>query len=592
MATRICFGIPHRVGACACEVGKDREDLGVVDANELTQVWTNIVGNSPRQPGHRIYSISHTDKVTDDGKNDGANLLAGAISCWTGYNALTEEDPKLIIKTKGDVINGTASFPKIQITLRPLKTVLDYSYTGHANASGEGEIGYESQDATQDVLSIKYFAGNEIIPNYYTDGGQAQQVAVNQNYDQFNAVLAETGKTVTLNQTHYFKFEDRPSEEVTPWMPLDGTEIDPTFVPRVPSMEDYDFRRDESYDFRYRFPSDYFQKYGALVMSGGKALAYPAIINPQTGVEEFPAIEQGVWSWGNYQPDPANPNPLNPEFEIGNYLWIEEGIAPVIKGWYWDSSTPPTGQNGYYSIVQATAFKMVKRIRKRYPFSFLAKETRYESIRALDHTEGNQVVGETGGGGYLYRDAMVYTGFLPQTDNSFEAIAWWRLEINAKLCGWNSIKEIITDPITGQPKIVIKGIKIKGYISLGMKALDASTSQQGNYSAIYHATTVFDNTVDLSGVTTSFVYRCEREIIGYDEYYQPIYEITEYDAGTIPFEVTLTEDNAKDKAVGFLDFPLTSGAELPGHPPGGDGSVPENSIVFIKDFVVTEVILP
>lgn len=258
MTTRICFGIPHRIGACACEIGKSREDLGVIDANELTQSWSNIVGNSVRSPGHHIHSISYVDKVVNDGRNDGVNSLAGAISCWTAYADLTESDPKLIIKTKGDIAQGEASFPSIQITLRPLKTVLDYSYTGNANASGEGEIGFESQNPLQDVLSIKYFEGAQQIPNYYADGGQGQYDAITANYDHFNAVLSETGKTVMLSQTHYFKSADRPGTEPTPWTPLDGTEIDPNFKPRLPLMDAYDFRRDESFDFRYRFPTDYF----------------------------------------------------------------------------------------------------------------------------------------------------------------------------------------------------------------------------------------------------------------------------------------------------------------------------------------------
>ena len=577
-------------------MGKGREDLGVIEANELTQSWTNIVGNGVRAPGHHIHSISYTDKVVGDGKNDGATQLAGAISCWTGYADMTEGDPKLIIKTKGDVINGEASFPSIQLSLRPLKTVLDYSYTGNANGSGEGEIGYESQIPAQDVLTIKYFKGDQVIPNYYTDGGQGQADAINQNYEQFNAVLAETGKTVTLSQVHYFKSADRPGTEATPWTPLDGTEIDPNFSPRVPSMDAYDFRRDESFDFRYRFPSDYFQKYGGLVLSEGKALAYPAIINTQTGLQEFPAIVKGDWSWTLHQPDPANPNPLNPEFqpdEDPTAYYSPEGVAPVIKGWYWDSPTPPTGVEGYYSIVQSTAFKMVKRIRKRYPFSFLAKQVRSEFINVVDHTEGNQVVYEQGGGsGYLARAPMCYTGYLPQNENTFKAIAWWRLEINAELCGWNSRKEVSTDPVTGQTNTVITGITIKGYIKLSMKAIEPSFSRQALYSNIYHAQTYFDDTVDLTGVTPSFVFRCKREMDGINEYYQPTYYIPEYDAGTIPFEVTLDETNAKGEPVKFLDFPLTSGSELPGQAPGEEGSVPENSLVFIKDFVVTEVILP
>lgn len=595
MTTRISFGIPHRVGACACEIGKGREDQGVIEMSETQTSWDNCVANKTRSPGNSIYAISYTDKLAGDGKNDDASALAASIVCWSGYSDLGETDPQIIIKARGDVAAGVnGSFPSIRITLRPLKTVLDYSYTGNANASGEGEIGFESQNPLQDVLSIKYFKGEQVIPNYYADGGQGQYDAINANYEQFNAVLVETGKTVTLNQTHYFKSADRPGTEPTPWTPLDGTEIDPVFNPRLPSMDAFDFKRDESFDFRYRFPSDYFQKYGGLILSEGKALAYPAYINQQTGIEEFPAITKGDWSWTLHQPDPANPNPINPEFqpdEDPSSYWSPEGVAPVIKGWYWDSPTPPTGVDGYYSIVQSTAFKMVKRIRTRYPFSFYAKQERSEYVRAVDHTEGQQYLTEISPG-YLARYPMTYYGYLPQTQNSFKAIAWWRLEINGSLCDWNSKTVVSTDPETGQTNTVVTGITIKGYVRLSMKALEPSASKQNYYSNMYHAQTYFDDTVDLTGVTPSFIFRCKRELDGVNEYYQPIYTIPEYDAGTIPFEVTLDKTNAKGEPVKFLDFAITSGAELPGQAPGEAGSVPENSLVFIKDFVVTEVILP
>lgn len=629
MAARICFGIPHRVGACACEVGVSRSDPSVEAMTETSTDWTDCVANKTRDPGNKIVTINYTDTKPDDGVNDGGGALAVSIGCWTNYSDLQTEpdpedpekpvDPKLILKVKGDVTAGVSgSFPSIQITMRPLKTGLIYSYTGNANASGEGEIGYESQDPTADALALNYWQGGAIGHTFYTDeenyNGMNSYVT-NTGYDEnaagFESYITELHPLpVTYSKTTYYKEADRPPEDQTPFEPLTGLELDPTFYPRLPSSAAYDFERNESFDYRYRFPSNYFQKYGTLSMPSGFPIGYPTLTDDKGNpVINNRGSTPGSWVWTKHQPNQSAPLPLNPLFEPDpskDYLpfpftvRIDEGVAPVIKGWYWDSNTPPSSSNGYGGIFQSTAFKMTKEIRKRYPFSFVAKQTRIESVRVYDHTPGNQICfgqWEYEGGDYTIPTQFFgfaaapasYTADLFNTQSSFEAQAWWRMEVNAELCDWNSKRVIGTDPQTGLPKTTIIGAKIKGVIKLGIKRLFPSVSAYGLYSK--QGTNSFDESKNFVGVTPSFVFRCQAQLY-FDEYFNYKYEVLEYDGGEIPWEVTLDEDNAKGEPIKFLDFQITSQAELPGQSPPDPGTVPDNSLVFIKDFIVTEVILP
>lgn len=598
MTTRIAFGIPHRVGACACQIGKGREEQGVVEATETTTNWENVVANKPLDPGHKIVSVAYTDNVTDDGKNDGVSRLVTSISCWPKYpEQILFTDPQIIFKVKGDVEGGVdKSFPSITITLRPLKTVLNYEYAGNLNASGQGEVGYESLNGADDVLAVNYFEGEAEMPS---DDLQANANAWGDNQASFTYFVTDTmsgGKMVTLSETHYFKSKDRPEDEPTPWQPLSGLELDPTFHPRLPSMDAYDFGRNETIDFRYRYPANYLNKYGFLTMPTGFLVALPEVTFD--GAQVHPAIPQGTWVWETFtQVDPGFQTPLNPLFQpSGNDIYfenlaIEEGIAPVIKGWYWDSPTPPT--NGLKGLFQSTSFKMLKEVRKRYPFSFLVKDSRVEQYRVLDHRPGNQRLIEdvnSAGNNYTIRSPSFYEENVTK-QNTFQAIAWWRMEVDAKLCGWNSKKVEEEDPDTGLTKIKVQGAKIKGVIKLGMKALQPGYAQEGLYSTMYTQQYFGFFWDRFTGIAPSFVYRCVPEVY-FDENFIQRYYIPEYDAGEILWEVTLDEDNAKGKPTKFLDFDLTSGAELPGQNPGLPGSVPDNSLVFIKEIIVTEVILP
>ena len=585
-----CYGIPHRVGACFCEIGKDREASGVIAMTDTSTSWVNCVGNQTRAPGHYILNRSYTDVIKDDQRNDGQTNLVAAVSSWTGYADLDpDNDPKLIVKAKGDLTDGLNSFPSIKITLRPLKTVLHYSYTGNANASGAGEIGFESQDPTQDTLSINYYTG-ETLPAYDPEDPSAFGAAQTSNEEAFAQAVSELGQTLTVDETHYFKSADRPPEDQTPFLPLNGLELDPKFNPRLPSEDHYDFTRNETYDFKYRFPANFLQKFGTLGMADGFILAYPEV---SMGGGYLSAIPKGTWSWslvtGNFD--------LNPYFEPGNF-YGEEGVAPVIKRWYWDTNNPPGNSlNGFENIFKASALKMTKEIRKRYPFSFLASQERTETIEAFDHNTANRRYyedNEAAGTAYINSTPQLYSAPMLQTQNTFQAISWWRMEVTADLCNWNSITTYNPEATTQKQ---FAGATIKGIIKLGMKALEPAPSQiiddnsrlygtwqPNNYAAYFFF-------IRATFGTPSFIYRCKTETYG-GVNFETLTRVIEYDGGEIPWEVTLDKDNAKGIPKAFLDFPITSGAELPGGQPGAEGSVPENSLVYIKDFVVTEVIYP
>jgi hypothetical protein len=165
------------------------------------------------------------------------------------------------------------------------------------------------------------------------------------------------------------------------------------------------------------------------------------------------------------------------------------------------------------------------------------------------------------------------------------------MEVDAKLCGWNSKKTVGVDPETNQEKIIIKGATIKGVIKLGLKQLVPSYAPEGLYSVASTEQFFATGWDRFCGVSKSFVFRCKAEPY-FDEDFIQRYEIIELDGGEIPWQVTLDEKNSKGEPIKFLDFPITSMAELPDQPSPGEGTVPDNTMVFIKDFIVTEVIMP
>lgn len=632
-------GIPHRLGACFCEIGKSRQELGIDDATETTSEWDNIVGNAPRDPKHTIYAVSYFDQTDSengklgysaDGINDDATTLGCAIVPWGSYPTKTGVDdpnPELIVKIKRDITETDSDvlFPKITLTLRPYYNRLDYQYTGNANFSGEGEIGFESLDTTRDLYAIAYWNSGNAIPkptdwNDYSFRAGSEQY--NANQQAFVEYCVDHGdedrffKPLTLQEIHYWKSKDKPSETPNPWEPLKDWDIEPNLYPRLPSEPEYNFLRNESYDFRYRYPSDYFTKYGSLNMSYDQYdspqffIAYSEIPDPNhNDYSLLYGVSLGTWTWALHQQDPNNPINIqssNPEFEPNDDQYFsDEGIAPIIKGWYWDSPTPPATNNGLYSLVASQNYKTVKKIRKRYAYSFRAEGygSWVPSLYVFDHynanTDGNVLV--------FWNDfnienqywsafpatyecnpqKVVNAGYLASSwgnqDNWFNCDSVWALEVNCKLEDWNFKEQVTTDQISGKPKTVYAGVTIKGYIRLGVMILEPSYSKVGLMSGVF--TDYYTGFEGInSWISPSVVFRTKRRTYGFDENGRQLWESIRLDGGTIEWSITLTAEHAKGKPVKIKELDIA---------PNGDFSrLDKNTLCYISDFVVTEVIPP
>lgn len=637
MARRIQSGIPHRLGACACEVGRGRQDLGNEEADEQTSEFDNVVGNAPRDPKHSVYAVSYSDLNDSengkagfrlDGFDDEASQLACSITPWAGYDKLSDS-PKLIYKTKGDLKdNDDDSFPKVTITLRPLCSVLDYVYTGNANNSGEGEVGFESDDTSDDLYRVAYWDSGVQIPDGFNDP-EGNGETYTANYQRFAQYCLDDGdhpnglfRKLTHYEVNYWRNKDRPSDTETPHSPQESWEIEPTIYPHHPDNEAYDFLRNESYDFRYRYPANYFGKYGTMGISedqinDGNAYFYIHYnaINLEGGGEQFPEVKLFDWAWEPYVNPPAgeegHKTPWeNPEFEPNDdALFSDEGIAPIIKGWYWDSPDPPTKNKGIFAIVGNTAFKTLKSIRKRYPYSFRASYEQQMEASVVDHYDwngnGNTFVytDYVGGLATLFRIPARYstnTLFLSDNagmgykfgnkQNTFACDAYWRLEVNAELADWNSKKETVIDQMTGLPKTIITGMKVKGYIRLGSMPLKKSQSNQGLYSNSNFFGSFggffggYFYGMNASFISPSVIFRTERRTYGFDDNGKQLWESLRYDAGTIEWEVTLSEKNCKGKPMFVKDIKIS--------PQGLERWDSESSLCYINDFVVTSVEMP
>lgn len=631
-------GIPHRLGACFCETGKSREEMGIDEATETTSDWDNIVGNAPRDPKHTIYAVSYFDQTdseggrlgyTEDGINDGATTLGCAIVAWGSYPTKSgdfDTNPELIVKIKRDIdeMSDENLFPKITLTLRPFRNTLDYQYTGNANDSGEGEIGYESEDLEKDLYKIAYWDSGNPIPQpsdyddlFYSAG--TEQYQTNQNEFVSYCVDHFGGKffpALTLQETHYWKSRDRPSESETPWEPLKEWDIEPRLYPRLPSEPEYNFLRNESYDFRYRYPSDYFTKYGILSMQYAWMEEYPKFYIAYNGIP-YPydndywllyPVSLGEWKYDLLQQDPNNPISIqnsNPEFEPNDDQYAsDEGIAPIIKGWYWNGTTPPATNRGMYSVVASENYKTVKRIRKRYAYSFRAEGMPWNpDIQVFDHYNAN----DGGNVTVFWNDfnpensywtaipatyrchpqSVLNAGLLVESWGNqktwFNCDATWALEVDCKIEDWNFREEITTDPLTGQPKKTLVGATIKGYIRFGVMPLEMGYSKVGLMSSAF--TTLYTGFEGInSWISPSVVYRTKRRTYGFDENGKQLWESVRLDGGTVEWSITLTAEHAKGKPVKIREIDIA--------PNGNRGRMESMTLCYIADFVVTQVIPP
>lgn len=687
-------GIPHRSGACFCQLGKVRGESGVIEATEQTQEFDNVVGNAPRAAGHKIYTIAYNDATdseggrmehTIDGINDNVTQLGCLITAWGNYPTKTSDfdtTPEFIIKIKRNIKEDDEDklFPRMTITMRPLYCDLEYQYVGNANSSGQGEVGYEAgeDNAQDDSFAVAWWSSDQAMPKLVGDGwftapdengnrGLAENTAAieqyNDNWYRFLTYCVDEKKLfplVYLEERHYWRNKDRPSESETPFETLKNWEIEPTIYPNSISDSSYNFLRNESYDCRYRYPLDYFQKHGELTMT------YEDEYNPKffikyekaTGSYNQDILEAttlGNWQHTKFVFDPLNPiiaGKTNPEFEPNEYLPnistnSDEGIAPIIKRWYWDGTSPPATGLGLQNIFGSTDFKLIKDIRKRYCFSFKATGGYQWSpdLEVFDHyncaSSGNVL---TFWGSYIDQNndvqfidlayPVTYSctdrsvteigGFLSKSwnhtsDAYFNCISTWALEINCKVEDWNFVEEVTTDQYTGAKKKVKRGATISGYVRLAYMAIAPAVSnvtriiyedqledEDGNpYGEKFLVAYWSDNyrfysdweVTYIAGGNNSFlncffspsvVFRTERRQIDVDDAGTPIYDSTRRDAGYIPWSITLTEEHAKGKPVKFDEIEVSPYWDRD----TGFDSWDDRMMVYITDFVVTNISPP
>jgi hypothetical protein len=283
-----------------------------------------------------------------------------------------------------------------------------------------------------------------------------------------------------------------------------------------------------------------------------------------------------------FTPFPSRTSDENPIYPPENKFYGAKvrGICPVMKGWYWDGGSFPTGINDSRQVFTNPSFKLYKYIRKRYSFSFNASDDNKNGRYAvLDNNPSNVHTNYNGSVYETYRD-VYYFPFVNQY-NEFNCTAWWRMEINTELCEWNYDKKLK------------KGWKIKGTVLFAWRGLDAENPASGNIGGAIVGEYYWYG--QDRGIWPGRRYDTLKKRVS-DEFVQPyVYEeYPAYEGGGIPFEVEVTETNAQGRPIAFLDFPI--GGETYLYNSDGTikeiikcGTKPENSIVYISDFFITSI---
>lgn len=597
-------GIPLRISACNCLLGMTRDMEDFVEATETTTNWDGIVGASLRDPTHIVVGVNYVDSrdgTANDGFNDDAKALCTILQPYGNYPAsipVGSSPDNLIVMARGKIKwkDGKPVFPAITIKLRPYKCVLDYTYLGNTNASGEGEVGYEGKDKTpptggsEDIMDIWQFEG-EVPPNYFTDY-EGHYAAIQRNQEKAQQQYGERFAMLTLNETHYFENKDRPSDEKTPWEALPAYVPNPTLYPRANTGEAYDFKRNESWDCRYRFPTWWFDKNkNVIVWCEGSPIELPAI--SFDGFEQFPAVEATEWQYTSVKTENVNQtdNPFFDPDSAQNY----EGIAPVIKGFYVEGELP--SQTGWKALAGSNSLKWYKEIRKRYSFSFNVESPSNPYMYIPDNTVGAQGVYyhdyNSNYYDYISRYQLAYTvrplheEYVDGTQK-FKCDTWWRMEVSAPLAEWNWDKEEKA------------GTTIAGWILLNKKVCNTA-NPNGYYGDAWVGGGVSAGWNN-GGYGGNFYYTWWSSPVTGGRKFIWSKELGNFPAGEIPWSVTISPSNAKEKDDGikafvpFFDFPI-GGSIWVSDGEGGlteirCGDPIENGMSYISDFVVTAISTP
>ena len=607
-------GIPLRIGATRCVLGTLRIDPDTVEATNTTTDYENITGCSPRDPKHDIQTDNVDDKAT-------------SMACWTNYPALLpssdEENPDthLVVKARGDLVvdqEGEWYLPKIELTIRPLKSALDYKFArdftdqmpvgSQLTWFGQEGLGTYAENSDEEMVvndfKINYYyefdprepsllEGDPESGYFEDDSYYLNELAKDANDRVYAQPLKAThGVTMTLKSDFYWKTEDKPSDTPAQYAPpLKPQEIDLTLYPRSEGDEPYEFKINESWDLRYRFPTWWNLRGGYPWTNPENRNEY--IWNPPTELDgDNPFANEGNIFSGGIPPDGELLVPVQKFIRVGdpaNFPIVVAGSDPREQVW---------GVRNLFALKQVES---VTKIRKRYPFSFKANPlidtvARVSRATVLDWTvppNYSEIASPPFGESFLWSKGIAYDFYsVPygaedpdvhdaETMSSYyDCQTWWRMEINTDLGEWNYDEELE------------KGWKIKGKIVFGRKGLTGTVANH----PLYHRGWRWTGEGQINPIGNSFnpqliyngIWRTQAfgffEGEGDDPYNT---------AGEVEFEVEITEDNAIGSKVRVFDFPIGGTITPPWtNQPTQFGNLRTNEICFIKDFYITEIVPP
>jgi len=589
-------GIPLRVGATRCVLGTLRDDPEVVEATETLIDHENVTGCSPRNPQHGV-------KYTNDENSEPRYTAMTPYSTYPKKleKSTDDEATHLVIKARGQLKraeDGAWLFPKIKLTLRPLSTKLDYKWISDAVAESNIDSvtdfggGYEEDVYGESVwMNFDYLYAYQAQTLDYTAEDFNEKYEVERS--NLEASYIERGLPIYLQGDFFYKAEDMPDgvgQEYAP--PLKPWEIDLTLYPRAEGETKYDFKMNESWDLRYRYPS-WFPAYGGTPywtvsdqFPQGRWIFTPnPAILPSENPFVKPADGVGYSIYSN-----GIPNHLVP---VEKYIRIQEGSVASFPLETPSSDSANSSQPQIWKLHNPKHLQVVTKIRKRYPFSFNAQaNAAYSSdFQVFDNNPANVFYYEpdpinepsvfqayTVSGSQVFRgtDPEYYPDALDGVEK-YNCESWWRMEIETEACEWNF------------DEILNRGWTIKGKIKFAKKFLDRFSTPNG---AVKGGGTFqyFSGTGTVSA--TEGVYQTAS--FGF---FRP--EDTEWDAeaGEQEFTVKISKDNAIGSPVLVLDFPIGGKSYIPnaegdGLTPVQWGDPPELSINFIQDFFITEIIPP
>lgn len=606
----IAKGIPKRIGATRCLLGTLRGPE-TLEPDDTTTEYDNVTGCSPRNPEHGVVGSIYEGETEEENY-----AMVTAMTPYSSYPSTLplstdDEGTHLVIKARGeiqrDMGSGEWQFPKLKLTIRPLKSVLDYRWFADATrVFNYNSVTNYGGNYEEDAAGESVWYDFDIAYDYYGAPFDVNNIgSLNAAREVMRAAFVERGTPLFLKGDFYYKMADAPPNTPSEYaQPLEPQEIDLNLYPRADGEEPYEFKRNESWDLRYRFPF-WWNFYG-----GGVRYQYKSDL-------ETPGY---YWVWS--QPtELASSNPHSYQDNTGfpDYTpFTNYYLAPVSKFLRIQDGSPPSYPigplNDYIQGVSDKAFpdlwerhhipyeQVVTKVRKRYSFSFETPKVRTDastntggSFQIIDQNPANaQVYSGTDPEGNpessLFRLVEFQRFFACNSEKNGEAAedpirfkceAWWRMEIDTERCEWNFDEKLD------------EGWTIKGFVEFGNILLKEPILGQADAVKGYQYGTDF--------FFPQFIWRSNgvAPIPAFEFYPTESEDGEEYPyapAGRAEFTVKVTKDNAIGKPVTVLDFPVGGTTYVPdgsgGFTPVHWGQAPERSMVFITDFYITEIIPP